>query len=115
MVKRINKRVHIEKNQLLLYQGGVMTMLIMGTGVVYSPSLVLLDTQILYLPGDREDKESSESKLSTVCFPLPDMVYLSKFFWKISSFLHIYEWSMNCSSMEYEVSDSLFVSDKNIR
>lgn len=52
-----------------------MTMLIMGTGVVYSPSLVLLDTQILYLPGDREDKESSESKLSTVCFPLPDMVY----------------------------------------
>ena len=50
MVKRINKRVHIEKNQLLLYQGGVMTMLIMGTGVVYSPSLVLLDTQILYLP-----------------------------------------------------------------
>lgn len=74
MVKRINKRVHIEKNQLLLYQGGVMTMLIMGTGVVYSPSLVLLDTQILYLPGDREDKESSESKLSTVCFPLPDMV-----------------------------------------
>ena len=51
MVKRINKRVHIEKNQLLLYQGGVMTMLIMGTGVVYSPSLVLLDTQILYLPG----------------------------------------------------------------
>ena len=44
MVKRINKRVHIEKNQLLLYQGGVMTMLIMGTGVVYSPSLVLLDT-----------------------------------------------------------------------
>lgn len=56
MVKRINKRVHIEKNQLLLYQGGVMTMLIMGTGVVYSPSLVLLDTQILYLPGDREDK-----------------------------------------------------------
>ena len=35
MVKRINKRVHIEKNQLLLYQGGVMTMLIMGTGVVY--------------------------------------------------------------------------------
>ena len=56
MVKRINKRVHIEKNQLLLYQGGVMTMLIMGTGVVYSPSLVLLDTQILYLPGDREDQ-----------------------------------------------------------
>lgn len=86
MERRINKRVHIEKNQLLLYQGGVMTMLIMGTGVVYSPSLVLLDTQILYLPGDREDKESSESKLSTVCFPLPDMVYLSKFFWKISSF-----------------------------
>ena len=37
MVKRINKRVHIEKNQLLLYQGGVMTMLIMGTGVVYTP------------------------------------------------------------------------------
>ena len=111
MVKRINKRVHIEKNQLLLYQGGVMTMLIMGTGVVYSPSLVLLDTQILYLPGDREDKESSESKLSTVCFPLPDMVYLSKFFWKISSFFT----HMNCSSMEYEVSDSSFVSDKNIR
>ena len=51
MERRINKRVHIEKNQLLLYQGGVMTMLIMGTGVVYSPSLVLLDTQILYLPG----------------------------------------------------------------
>ena len=93
-----------------------MTMLIMGTGVVYSPSLVLLDTQILYLPGDREDKESSESKLSTVCFPLPDMVYLSKFFLEdIFIFLHIYEWSMNCSSMEYEVSDSSFVSDKNIR
>lgn len=62
-------------------------MLIMGTGVVYSPSLVLLDTQILYLPGDREDKESSESKLSTVCFPLPDMVYLSKFFGR---YLHFY-------------------------
>lgn len=87
MERRINKRVHIEKNQLLLYQGGVMTMLIMGTGVVYSPSLVLLDTQILYLPGDREDKESSESKLSTVCFPLPDMVYLSKFFGR---YLHFY-------------------------
>ena len=63
MVKRINKRVHIEKNQLLLYQGGVMTMLIMGTGVVYSPSLVLLDTQILYLPGDREATESLVTRI----------------------------------------------------
>ena len=41
MVKRINKRVHIEKNQLLLYQGGVMTMLSMGTGAVSYTHLTL--------------------------------------------------------------------------